>query len=88
MKRIKAKDNHPLVQRLERVWEAMEKENISIEFFYHRFIVTDHKTGESWELLDLEEDFNGTPIGVTLPPTFEWKLCQDRPEKKKEEKKP
>ena len=72
---IRAREWHPLMQKLERIFQKMEEEGVTISWEDRCFVVTE-KDGKEWELLDLEDrDYQLGP--TTFPPTLEYKLVRD-----------
>ena len=72
----RAKDTHPLVQKLDRLFETMDKEGLSIVWNDCCFVVRD-KSGECWELRDLEYPDVDTDAPCELPPICVYKIVRD-----------
>jgi hypothetical protein len=70
---------NPIVKSLEKVFNLLEKEKISIDFDYGVIRITSTKRGfeGTYQMLDLES-FKGDRDSVTnFPPTFDYKLIFD-----------
>jgi hypothetical protein len=73
---IRATNSHPLVQKLERIFQKMEDEGVKIIWEDRCFIVTG-EDGKPWEIRELE-DTGYFQLGPTvLPPFLEYKLVRD-----------
>lgn len=75
---IRAKEHHPLVQKLGRIFQKMEDEGVRISWEDRCFVITG-EDGVEWELHDLgNDDMSCFQLGPTeLPPAMEYKLIHD-----------
>ena len=73
---IRAKDNHPILRKLECIFRKMEEEGVRISWEDRSFVVTGDD-GVEWEIRDLEDggDFQLGP--TLLPPSLEYKLVRE-----------
>jgi len=72
---VRATNVHPLVKKLERIFQKMEEEGITISWGYNCFLVKGDNEIE-WEMKDLDQGLD--EFGPTnLPPNLEYKLVRE-----------
>ncbi len=83
--RIRAKDNHPFLKKLDALFQYMEDNGIHFRVpmsNVSQLRVFNEENGEEWEIIDIDnEDYSMT----TIPPAFEFKLCREKTESKVKE---
>lgn len=75
MASFRLKEEHPLSQKLEKVFALMEELDIRIDVMGNQTIVTDNETGTKASIRDLEAYNNDI---TDFPPAFEYKLIIDK----------
>jgi len=80
MSYIRAKDNHPFLEKLDKLFQYMEENKISIEKMpYGGYEITDLEANEQWILCNSEDEVNRDGFSdVGLPPTLEYKIVRER----------
>ena len=76
MAKYRCKENHPTVQKLNKLWDYMEELGLTIEFNY-RTVVKDEDRPEEFYLEDLEEHPSSHMVSF-LPYSLETKLVFEK----------
>jgi hypothetical protein len=73
MPKVRAKENHPMMLKLDKIFTLMDELKISFQHTYDGIIVIDSERNETWHLRD-NDDGRGIE---DLPCWLEYKLVRD-----------
>ena len=84
---VRCKASHPLVKKLEKLFDSMREAHISISVCpdSSHISVSWEGSGTEYRLLDLEDSADEPRRPIELPPELEWKLVFEKENEVKRE---
>lgn len=78
-RRLRLKDNHPIMIKVMKIYDLMKELEISIEFYCHKMVVTDTSRDSTLPFISIEDVYNPNDSITEFPPTTDFQLVYDNP---------